>query len=60
MITVEVEMTEEQAAAFAQFLKRVGVSDYRNLSVDDDEAYAMQEAGEKIRRALGEAGYTPR
>ncbi len=60
MITVEVEMTEEQAAAFAQFLKRVGVSDYRNLSVDDQEAYAMQEAGEKIRRALGEAGYTPR
>mgnify|MGYP000994321716 FL=1 len=60
MITVEVEMTEEQAAAFAQFLKRVGVSDYRNLSVDDDEAYAMQEAGEKIRRALGEVGYTPR
>lgn len=60
MITVEVEMTEEQAAAFAQFLKRVGVSDYRNLSVDDDEAYTMQEAGEKIRRALGEAGYTPR
>ena len=60
MITVEVEMTEEQAAAFAQFLKRVGVSDYRNLSVDDQEAYAMQEAGEKIRRALGEAGYAPR
>ena len=60
MITVEVEMTEEQAAAFAQFLKRVGVSDYRNLSVDDQEAYAMQEAGEKIRRALGEAGYPPR
>lgn len=60
MITVEVEMTEEQAAAFAQFLKRVGVSDYRNLSVDDQEAYAMQEAGERIRRALGEAGYTPR
>ena len=60
MITVEVEMTEEQAAAFSQFLKRVGVSDYRNLSVDDQEAYAMQEAGEKIRRALGEAGYTPR
>ena len=60
MITVEVEMTEEQAAAFAQFLKRVGVSDYRNLSVDDQEVYAMQEAGEKIRRALGDAGYTPR
>ena len=36
--------TDEQAEAFAQFLKRVGLSDYRALAISDEEAYAMQHA----------------
>ena len=52
--------TDEQAEALAQFLKRVGLSDYRALAISDEEAYAMLHAGDAIRRALAEAGHSPR
>jgi hypothetical protein len=54
------ELTDQEAEDYAQFLKRVGFSDYRNNAVDHDEAYRMLAAGEKIRSALAEAGYAPR
>lgn len=60
MITLTVELDDEQAWQFAQFLKRVGYDDYRQLSTDDSEARTMVEAGELIRKALAEAGYKPR
>ena len=44
----------------AQFFKRVGLDDYKDLSVDVDEAYTMLAAGEIVRKALAEAGYAPR
>jgi hypothetical protein len=49
-----------EALALAQFLKRVGLDDYRRLAVDADEAYAMLAAGERVRAALVDAGYAPR
>lgn len=59
-VTITAELTDAEAWAFAQFLKRAGWSDYKANAVDDDEARVMLEAGEKLRRALGEAGYAPR
>jgi hypothetical protein len=59
-VTLTVEMNDEQAWQFAQFLKRVGFSDYRKLSASEDEARTMIEAGELVRKALEEAGYAPR
>jgi hypothetical protein len=59
-VTLTAELTDAHAFVFAQFLKRVGLSDYRSLAVDDDEAYAMLEAGEVICAALREVGYAPR
>jgi hypothetical protein len=53
-------LSTQQAWAFAQFLKRVGLADYRALAVDVDEAYLMLEAGEAIRADLRLAGYAPR
>jgi len=53
-------LNEAQADAFAQFLKRVGLSDYRALAVSEQEAYDMLSAGEQIRQALADAGYAPR
>jgi len=53
-------MSDEEAWAFAQFLKRVAMDDYRRLAVDGEEAYAMQGAGEVIRRALAAQGRAPR
>jgi len=55
-----IELSDDEAWAFAQFLKRVAVDDYRRLAVDGEEAYAMQAAGEALGRALAEKGYAPR
>jgi hypothetical protein len=60
IITITVELSDEQAQAYAQFLKRTCFNDYAANAVDKDEAYTMVDAGEKIRKALAEAGYAPR
>lgn len=60
VIIPEVPMTKEEALAFAQFLKRVGFSDYRGCSASITEAYLMVAAGEKIRAAFAEIGIEPR
>ncbi len=59
-ITIEVELNTDQAWALAQFVKRVCFSDYRALAIDQDEAYEMVDAGERVRRALAEKGIAPR
>ncbi|WP_428827706.1 hypothetical protein ACLIKD_06860 [Azonexus sp. IMCC34842] len=59
-IQLVAELSNQEAEGYAQFLKRVGFSDYRNNAADQDEAYRMLAAGEKIRAALAEAGYAPR
>jgi hypothetical protein len=59
-ITITATLTDSQALALAQFLKRVGLEDYKGLAADTDEAYAMLDAGEKVRAALIEAGFAPR
>jgi hypothetical protein len=60
METITITIAPHEAMAYAQFLKRAGHSDYRKLAKDDDEAYDMFMAGEKIRRSLAEKGYAPR
>ena len=57
---ITVVLTTDQAEAYAQFLKRVGVSDYAALARDQEEAYRMLAAGEAIRQALREVGHDPR
>ncbi|MFY9316658.1 MAG: hypothetical protein WAO95_14015 [Burkholderiales bacterium] len=59
-VRVAIELTDEQAWAFAQFLKRSTFDDYRGRAVDKGETYAMIAAGEAIRKALADAGYAPR
>ncbi|MBW2011201.1 MAG: hypothetical protein JRI32_06030 [Deltaproteobacteria bacterium] len=60
MVTITVEMTESEAMALAQFLKRVGFTDFRSNAVSEDEAYTMIDASEKIRKELAEVGFAPR
>ena len=57
---ITVILSTQQAWAYAQFLKRVGLDDYKALAVDLDEAYLMLAAGEAIREALRQAGHAPR
>lgn len=53
-------LTDGEAWNLAQFLKRVGFSDFRTNAQDDDEAYAMRDAADRVRVALAEVGYAPR
>lgn len=59
-VSLAVELTAAQAWNLAQFLKRVGFSDFRTNAQDDDEAYAMRDAADRVAVALREAGYAPR
>lgn len=59
-VDIHVTLTDAQAWEFAQFLKRVCYSDYRQHATSEAEAYRMVEAGERIRAALAQAGYAPR
>jgi hypothetical protein len=59
-VEITVTLTEAQAWELAQFLKRVCFSDYRGHATSDDEAYHMVNAGERIRCALADQGYSPR
>ena len=60
MVRLTLDLPDDEALALAQFLKRVGLDDYRRLAVDVDEAWTMLEAGERVRQALADAGYAPR
>lgn len=60
MTIIEVELPDDLAIALAEFLKRVGYNDYRTLAVNQQEAYEMLDAGEKVRAALAVKGYAPR
>lgn len=59
-VTLTIEMDEERAWQYAQFLKRVHQSDYRNLATSDQEAQDMMLAGFDIQSALADAGINPR
>ncbi len=59
-IRIQIELPNSLAWAFAQYLKRIGLDDYRQQAADDDEAWDMQCAGEIVRQALAEQGYAPR
>lgn len=57
---IEIELPEKLAWAFAEFLKRAGHSDYRALAANEQEAFDMPDAGEKLRVTLAEKGVAPR
>ncbi|MFZ6675433.1 DUF7706 family protein [Undibacterium sp. Xuan67W] len=60
MLHIDVDLPNDLAWAFAEFLKRAGYDDYRQRAASEQEAYDMQNAAEKIRVALAEQGYAPR
>ena len=61
-VRITVELTDREAWEFAQFLKRVGYGDYKALCEpwNEDGPRRMIDAGERIRAALADAGYSPR
>lgn len=43
-VTVTTELTDSQAMALAQFVKRLTWSEMRDCAVDDDETWVMKDA----------------
>jgi len=59
-VTVTVDLTDEQAAALAQFVKRATLATFQANAQDTTEAYTMQAAAERLRVGLANAGHAPR
>lgn len=53
-------LSDGEAWNLAQFFKRAGFSDFRTKAQDNDEAYSMRDAVDKLAVALKDAGYAPR
>lgn len=59
-VSVLTELSDAQALALAQLVKRVGWQEVRVNAVDDDEAYLMKDALASLQRSLADSGYAPR
>lgn len=59
-ITLKIEITSEEAEAYAQTLKRTGYSDYIANAKSEIQAVRAHRAGLKIRQALSDAGFDAR
>lgn len=59
-ITIAVVLSDAEAWELAQFVKRLGWSECRHLSTNDQEADLMRSGCEKLRMSLGDSGYKPR
>ncbi len=59
-VQLAAELTDAEALALAQFMKRVGFQEWRQNAIEDDEAYLMRDGCGKIANALADVGYSPR
>lgn len=59
-ITIELELTADQAWELATVLKRLSLSDYRLLTTDMQSGLHAFEGAELMREALAKVGIDPR
>ncbi|EBB0023808.1 hypothetical protein CF699_21860 [Salmonella enterica] len=59
-MSIRLSLDAYEALALAQFVKRLTWSDLRGCAVDDDEAYVIKDAVDKLQRAMAEEGFSPR
>lgn len=59
-LAIMVHLNEDEALAYAEFLKRVMPEDYERRAGNEKEAADMYRAGLAIKAALREKGYDPR
>lgn len=53
-------LSDSEALALAQLVKRIGYEEIRQNAVDKDEAQEMLNALAELAKVMGEAGYNPR
>ena len=59
--TVEAEvLTKTETWALAQFVGRVGWSEFSTHAADNDEAFLIKQAFDKLQDVLARSGYAPR
>ena len=59
-VTVTTELTDSQAMALAQFVKRLTWSEMRACAVDEDETWVMKDAIQALQKSLADVGFSPR
>ena len=59
-IAVQLELSDSQALALAQLVKRIGSAEMRQNATSDAEAYEMRDALASLQKSLANAGFTPR
>jgi hypothetical protein len=59
-VVFTVQLTNQQAFALAQFVKRIGWVEIRQNATGDDEADDMRSGLDQLRKGLQEVGYDPR
>jgi hypothetical protein len=59
-VRLQVELSPAETLALAQLVKRICFSTFLEYSIDETEAHLMLDAGERVREALAEQGYSPR
>ncbi len=57
---IDLDLSDSEEQALAQFVKRVTWSAMRECAVDEAECYEIRAAINKLQRALADAGYAPR
>ena len=60
VVEIKFELRDEEAWAFAEFLKRVLPEDFERRAASKAEANHMWDAGLEIQKALADKGYAPR
>jgi len=60
LVHIGMDLTPDEALALAQFVKRSLFDTYREFAADEDEAYLMMAAVQKLRKGLAAEGYSPR
>lgn len=59
-VTVTLSLSDAEALALAQFVKRLSWSSMRECAVDEAETYQIRDGIDLLQRALADAGYAPR
>lgn len=59
-VTVTLDLSDREAYALAQFVKRLSWSGIRECAASNDETYVMRDGIDRLQRALADVGYAPR
>lgn len=59
-VSVDLELSEAEAVALSEFVKRINFEDIKNNAVDETQAYCMRDSLSRLQDALARCGFNPR